>query len=113
MRAPPTLTTRRSIQSDNWVPEANAMQPSLPLDGRLLGGKAPTTAVGLRSPFSPKNLTRLRRGTLAGSRPIAPAARAILASRQAETVTLDLDFYRLLQIQPTTSRESTSRAYER
>ena len=57
-------------------------------------------------------LSRHLRANFAASRRKSPAA-ALLASRQQESVRLPLDFYKLLQVTPTTSRESTSRAYER
>ena len=81
---------------------------------QLGGGTGAPGALRHGAPFlgATVPLRRHQRANFASSRRKSPAE-ALLASRQQESVRLPLDFYKLLQVTPTTSRESTSRAYER
>jgi len=52
---------------------------------------------------------------MSGEKSLRSAIRpmAFLATKQSDTVTLPLDFYNLLKVNPGVSRESVTKAYER
>ncbi len=79
-----------------------------------LSGKSLT---GLARPVSSRSArytsTPLQNRPSGPLRRNAPITTAFIATKQAASVKLPIDFYALLQINPGVSRESVSRAYER